>query len=151
MFQRTATLQLVDRSALTELGLARGHACCAVPRSRCFTGEGTDEGVQLQIIKALLTAVTSNKCEVHEGHLLKAVRIVYNIYLVSKTIVNQTTAKATLTQMLSLVFQRMESLGVRSNLALRVACLRLHTVRGDSNAAVARACACACACACVRC
>ena len=40
-------------------------------RSRCFVVDNTDEGVQLQIIKALLTAVTSNTCEVHEGTLLK--------------------------------------------------------------------------------
>jgi brefeldin A-inhibited guanine nucleotide-exchange protein len=94
----------------------------------CFTGEQTDEGVQLQIIKALLTAVTTPSCDVHEGTLLKvksplakirrlshwqAVRTCYSIYLASKNIVNQTTAKATLTQMLSVIFQRMESLGVR--------------------------------------
>lgn len=40
----------------------------------------------------------------------KAVRTCYNIYLASKNLVNQTTAKATLTQMLSVIFQRMESL-----------------------------------------
>lgn len=39
--------------------------------SRCFVGDTTDEGVQLQIIKALLTAITSNTCDVHEGTLLK--------------------------------------------------------------------------------
>ncbi|XP_046858136.1 brefeldin A-inhibited guanine nucleotide-exchange protein 1-like [Xenia sp. Carnegie-2017] len=75
----------------------------------CFTGINTDVNVQIQIIKALLTAVTSSTCEVHEGTLLQAVRTVYNIYLASKNLVSQTTAKATLTQMISLVFQRMES------------------------------------------
>ncbi|CAB3982629.1 brefeldin A-inhibited guanine nucleotide-exchange 1 isoform X1 [Paramuricea clavata] len=80
----------------------------------CFTGIHTDEGVQLQIIKALLTAVTSSTCEVHEGTLLQAVRTVYNIYLASKNLINQTTAKATLTQMISLVFQRMESQAVEA-------------------------------------
>jgi brefeldin A-inhibited guanine nucleotide-exchange protein len=83
---------------------------------RSFTGDSTDEGVQLQIIKALLTAVSSNVCDVHEGHLLKAVRTIYNIYLISKNLVNQTTAKATLTQMMNLVFQRMESLGTADEL-----------------------------------
>jgi hypothetical protein len=34
-------------------------------------GDQTDEGVQLQIIKALLTAVTSSMCAVHENTLLK--------------------------------------------------------------------------------
>ncbi|XP_022089529.1 brefeldin A-inhibited guanine nucleotide-exchange protein 1-like isoform X3 [Acanthaster planci] len=74
----------------------------------CFIGTQTDEGVQLQIIKALLTAVTSPTCEVHEGTLLQVLRTCYNIYLASKNLVNQTTAKATLTQMLNVIFNRME-------------------------------------------
>ncbi|KAL3867743.1 hypothetical protein ACJMK2_040601 [Sinanodonta woodiana] len=75
----------------------------------CFTGPQTDEGVQLQIIKALLTVVTSNTCEIHEGTVLQTVRTCYNIYLASKNLVNQTTAKATLTQMLNVIFTRMET------------------------------------------
>jgi brefeldin A-inhibited guanine nucleotide-exchange protein len=67
-----------------------------------------DESVQLQVIKALLTAVTCSTCEVHEASLLLAVRTCYSIHLVSKSTVNRTTAKATLTQMLNIVFQRME-------------------------------------------
>lgn len=37
----------------------------------CFNGPQTDEGVQLQIIKALLTVVTSQNVEVHEGTVLQ--------------------------------------------------------------------------------
>ena len=62
--------------------------------------------------QALLTAVTSTSCEVHEGNLLQSVRTCYNIYLASKNLINQTTAKATLTQMISVIFQRMEAQGV---------------------------------------
>lgn len=75
----------------------------------CFSGPTTDEGVQLQIIKALLTVVTSQHVQVHEGTLLTAVRTCYNIYLASKNLVNQTTARATLTQMLNVIFTRMEN------------------------------------------
>ncbi|XP_055372240.1 brefeldin A-inhibited guanine nucleotide-exchange protein 1 [Condylostylus longicornis] len=75
----------------------------------CFTGPQTDEGVQLQIIKALLTVVTSQHVEVHEGTVLQAVRTCYDIYLSSKNLVNQTTARATLTQMLNVIFTRMEN------------------------------------------
>uniref|UniRef100_A0A673HXH6 Brefeldin A-inhibited guanine nucleotide-exchange protein 1-like n=1 Tax=Sinocyclocheilus rhinocerous TaxID=307959 RepID=A0A673HXH6_9TELE len=74
----------------------------------CFQGPQTDEGIQLQIIKALLTAVTSQHIEIHEGTVLQAVRTCYNIYLASKNLINQTTAKATLTQMLNVIFARME-------------------------------------------
>uniref|UniRef100_A0A4W5PNF3 SEC7 domain-containing protein n=1 Tax=Hucho hucho TaxID=62062 RepID=A0A4W5PNF3_9TELE len=78
----------------------------------CFQGPQTDEGVQLQIIKALLTVVTSQHIEIHEGTVLQAVRTCYNIYLASKNLINQTTAKATLTQMLSVIFARMENQAV---------------------------------------
>lgn len=37
----------------------------------CFMGPQTDEGVQLQIIKALLTVITSQYVEVHEGTVLQ--------------------------------------------------------------------------------
>lgn len=75
----------------------------------CFNGQQTDEGVQLQIIKALLTVITASTVEVHEGTVLQAVRTCYNIYLASKNLINQTTAKATLTQMLNVIFSRMEN------------------------------------------
>jgi len=61
--------------------------------------------VQLQIIKAVLTAVTSATFAVHDTTLLLAVKTCFYIYLVSKSGVIQTTANATLTQMLSVVFQ----------------------------------------------
>eukprot|EP00850_Spirogloea_muscicola_P003472 SM000014S00260 [mRNA] locus=s14:364320:373142:+ [translate_table: standard] len=74
---------------------------------RCYdTG---DEGVELLVLKALLTAITSAHLRVHGECLLKAVRTCYNIFLGSKAPVNQTTAKASLTQMLVVVFRRMEA------------------------------------------
>jgi len=56
----------------------------------------------------LLTVVTSQHVEVHEATILKAVKTCYNIYLASRNLVNQTTARATLTQMLNVIFTRME-------------------------------------------
>uniref|UniRef100_A0A665VSJ2 ADP-ribosylation factor guanine nucleotide-exchange factor 2 (brefeldin A-inhibited) n=1 Tax=Echeneis naucrates TaxID=173247 RepID=A0A665VSJ2_ECHNA len=82
----------------------------------CFQGPQTDEGVQLQIIKALLTAVTSPHIEIHEGTVLLTVRTCYNIYLASRNLINQTTAKATLTQMLNVIFTRMENQAVSINM-----------------------------------
>jgi len=58
--------------------------------------------------QALLTVVTSQHVEVHEATILKAVKTCYNIYLASRNLVNQTTARATLTQMLNVIFTRME-------------------------------------------
>lgn len=53
--------------------------------------------------------VTSQHVEVHEGTILLAVRTCYNIFLASKNLINQTTARATLTQMLNVIFTRMEN------------------------------------------
>lgn len=64
-------------------------------------------------MKALLTAVTSVYCEVHETTLLLSIRTCFNIHLVSKNSVNKATAKAALTQMLSAVNQRMEKLDLK--------------------------------------
>lgn len=69
-------------------------------------------------IQALLTAVTSQHIEIHEGTVLQAVRTCYNIYLASKNLINQTTAKATLTQMLNVIFARMENQAVSISVSL---------------------------------
>ena len=65
--------------------------------------------MELKVLKGLLTAVTSSVVHVHGQALLLAVRTCYNIFLMSRLEVNQTTAKASLTQMLNIVFQRMEA------------------------------------------
>ena len=46
--------------------------------------------------------------------MLLTVRTCYNIYLASRNLINQTTAKATLTQMLNVIFTRMENQAVSS-------------------------------------
>ncbi|KAF1771775.1 hypothetical protein GCK72_003603 [Caenorhabditis remanei] len=76
-----------------------------------FLGQGTDENVLLQLIKAVLAVVLSKHCQVHGASLILAVRTCFNIYLTSKNHVNQATAKATLTQVISTVFSRMEMFG----------------------------------------
>jgi len=68
-------------------------------------------------VQALLTAVTSPHIEIHEGTVLLTVRTCYNIYLASRNLINQTTAKATLTQMLNVIFTRMENQAVSLTLS----------------------------------
>jgi hypothetical protein len=79
----------------------------------CNCADEMDDTVQLQVIKALLTAVTSVQCEVHEASLLLAIRTCFNIHLMSKNSVNKGTAKAALTQMLSAINQRMEKVDIK--------------------------------------
>jgi len=89
---------------------AGSHRCLmdSVIDCVCNCAENTDDQVQLQMIRALLTAVTSQTCEVHGDSLMSAVRTCFMIHKDSKNSMNQRTAQASLTQMLTVVTQRME-------------------------------------------
>ncbi|KAJ3012565.1 guanine nucleotide exchange protein for ADP-robosylation factor [Thoreauomyces humboldtii] len=100
-----------DRSSMEGDGEAEGGMVSFVVDTICDTfggGEHTDEKVQLQIVKALLAAVstTDPNAAIHGGVLLKAVRTTYNIFLLSKSASTQIVAQATLTQMVQAVFGR---------------------------------------------
>lgn len=71
----------------------------------CHT-ETTPEPVSLQIVKALLALVLSPTIFIHHSSLLKAVRTVYNVFLLSTDPVNQMVAQGGLTQMVHHVFTR---------------------------------------------
>ncbi|KAJ1025139.1 hypothetical protein NDA16_002645 [Ustilago loliicola] len=73
--------------------------------------ENLDDKVALQIIKALLASVLSTVVHVHQSSLLKAVRTVYNIFLMSKSPANQAIAQGSLTQMVHHVFARVPRSG----------------------------------------
>ncbi|KAG0481490.1 hypothetical protein HPP92_012348 [Vanilla planifolia] len=74
----------------------------------CIDNLSPDSTV-LQVLKVLLTAVASTRFRVHGEPFLGVIRVCYNIALYSKSPINQSTAKAMLTQMISIVFRRMES------------------------------------------
>ncbi|KAJ4951655.1 hypothetical protein NE237_028487 [Protea cynaroides] len=74
----------------------------------CVDNSSSDSTI-LQVLKVLLTAVASTKFRVHGEPLLGVIRICYNIALNSKSPINQATSKAMLTQMISIIFRRMES------------------------------------------
>ncbi|CAN4125810.1 unnamed protein product [Withania somnifera] len=77
--------------------------------SVCKCHDLGDDAVELLVIKTILSAVTSVSIRIHGDSLLQVVRTCYDIYLESKSVVNQTTAKASLVQMLVIVFRRMEA------------------------------------------
>ncbi|XP_022757105.1 brefeldin A-inhibited guanine nucleotide-exchange protein 2-like isoform X1 [Durio zibethinus] len=77
--------------------------------SICKCHDLCDDAVELLVLKTLLSAVTSISLRIHGDCLLQIVRTCYDIYLGSKNVVNQTTAKASLIQMLVIVFRRMEA------------------------------------------
>ena len=75
----------------------------------CFQGETTHLEIELQIVKSLLGAVLNDKVVVHGAGLLKAVRQVYNVFLLSRDGANQQVAQGTLTQMVGTVFERVKT------------------------------------------
>lgn len=75
----------------------------------CFQGETTVVDVQRHIVQALLAAVLNDKIVVHGAGLLKAVRQVYNVFLLSRSTDTQQAAQGTLTQMVGMVFERVKS------------------------------------------
>ncbi|KAK7340119.1 hypothetical protein VNO77_20813 [Canavalia gladiata] len=77
--------------------------------SVCKCHDLGDDAIELLVLKTLLSAVTSISLRIHGDCLLLIVRTCYDIYLGSKNVVNQTTAKASLIQMLVIVFRRMEA------------------------------------------
>ena len=91
-----------DVSRATSAGAQAIEAVCA-------SYDAGEEQCELPVMRCLLTAVTSTTLHVHGDWLLRSVRTCYHIYLNSKSEVNQQTAKASLSQMLNMVFARMEA------------------------------------------
>ncbi|KAJ8468000.1 hypothetical protein OPV22_030552 [Ensete ventricosum] len=75
----------------------------------CYALGGTEDALELLVLKTLLSAVSSTALRIHGDSLLQIVRTCYDLYLGSKNPVNQATAKASLIQMLVIVFRRMEA------------------------------------------
>mgnify|MGYP002378733080 FL=1 len=80
---------------------------------QCFHGVQTPEKVELQIIKICLTIMTSQNIEIHQRSVIEIVRTCFNIYLTSRSKINETTAQGCLAQMLSVIFAKMEQKMVR--------------------------------------
>ena len=96
----------------------------------CFQDEATPVEVQLQIVKSLLAAVLNDKLIVHGSGLLKAIRQVYNIFLLSNSGANQQVAQGTLTQMVGTVFER-----VTTRLSMKEARLSLAKISSEKGTA----------------
>ncbi|QPH04686.1 hypothetical protein C2857_001893 [Epichloe festucae Fl1] len=94
----------------------------------CFQGETTAVEIQLQIVKSLLAAVLNDKIVVHGAGLLKAVRQVYNVFLLSRSTANQQVAQGTLTQMVGTVFER-----VKTRLHMKESRLQLGNLKHSSS------------------
>ncbi|CAI4213120.1 unnamed protein product [Parascedosporium putredinis] len=93
----------------------------------CFQGETTPVDVQLQIVKSLLAAVLNDKIVVHGAGLLKAIRQIYNVFLLSRNTANQQIAQGTLTQMVGTVFERVKTRLQMKEARMSLSKLKLHS------------------------
>ncbi|CAJ1345350.1 unnamed protein product [Effrenium voratum] len=84
------------------------HLIDSVVESVCNCAESADDTVQMHMISTLLAAVTSQVCEVHGQSLMLAVDTCMKLYRDSRSQSNQRMAQTALTQMLSVITQRME-------------------------------------------
>jgi Dimerisation and cyclophilin-binding domain of Mon2 len=113
----TAAIERGEAAAAAAVA-SHGPAALAVGLL-CRCDEVPDEGVEVLLLRGLLTAGTSGSFSMHGQALLAGVRTCYNIHLMSRSAVNQTTARAALTQILNVTFQRMEAGALR--VAVRLA------------------------------
>ncbi len=75
----------------------------------CERADHISEAVQSAMAKALLALMTSPVCGVYEAGMLKAVRTVFHIYLVTKYDSVKSVSRSVLLDMLRSVFSRMEA------------------------------------------
>ena len=66
--------------------------------------ETTPEAASLQVVKALLALVLSPTIYMHHSSLLKVIRTIYNVFLLSMDTVNQMVAQGGLTHMVHHIF-----------------------------------------------
>jgi brefeldin A-inhibited guanine nucleotide-exchange protein len=83
--------------------------------SICECADNPTEAVQSAMSKDLLSLMTSPVCKVHEAGMLKSVRTVFHMYLITKHEEAKLTCRAVLQDMLKSVFQRMEAYDAISN------------------------------------
>jgi Sec7-like guanine-nucleotide exchange factor len=100
----------------TEKLMARGFLAntpesnAKVVRVVATCSEIMNDDVQLQVVKALLMAVSNRALPTHEASLLASIRACYHIHLVSPSPINKATSKLALSQMMTCVFSDWEDL-----------------------------------------
>lgn len=75
----------------------------------CMNATIPSDDLQMLVVRALLTAVSTSRCEVHGGSLLLCIRTACDVFLQAKALPTQTSAKAALSQMIGTVQQKLES------------------------------------------
>lgn len=103
LFDYTVFEDELDRAMLTDAAID--------VISSCFEGEGTDEKLEVQVVKALVQSILN--MPTHGASLLKAVRQIFNVTILSLSQDNQGLAQGSLTQVVGAVFQRVNEAAQR--------------------------------------
>ncbi|PVU94291.1 hypothetical protein BB561_002643 [Smittium simulii] len=74
-----------------------------------FTGSSTSYDLQLQIVKTVLTMILSPELKIHQDSLLRAVRSVVNIHLLSYNSPNEAISEAALLQIINTICKRAQA------------------------------------------
>jgi Sec7-like guanine-nucleotide exchange factor len=74
----------------------------------CMNATIPSEELQMLVVRALLTAVSTSRCEIHGSSLLLCIRTACDVFLQAKALPTQTSAKAALSQMIGTVQQKLE-------------------------------------------
>ncbi|CAF3661221.1 unnamed protein product [Rotaria socialis] len=97
------TAALDTLSKLIAYGCLRSEKECESAVEMVCQSDSQDERIQLQVLKALVAAITAPDHAVHGSVLLKAVRCCWNIFLAAKT---PSVAQVSLTQIIESVYAR---------------------------------------------
>ncbi|KAK4049463.1 guanine nucleotide exchange protein for ADP-robosylation factor [Microbotryomycetes sp. JL221] len=133
-------VQNVDTMALPDLVTTTVCECFSPSPSSSSSSSSTNNSTPttqhdqmlLRLLSCLLSLILSQSLEVHQAALLKAVRTVYNVFLLGKPGTVQTVAQATLGQIVGGVFGRVE-LGTTAAASNAMALSNNQGVNGASS------------------
>lgn len=91
-----------------------------------FQGEGSSEQIEIQVVRALVAAVLNDSLPAHGSALLKAIRQIYNIFILSLSPMNQGVAQASLTQIVNVVFDKVEKVTAKGTPLKSVSSIDIH-------------------------
>ena len=74
----------------------------------------TEERVELQIIKICLTIMVSHTIDIDQRSVLQIVKTCFNIYLTTRSKINEATAQGCLSQILQVIFSKLEQQAVKN-------------------------------------
>lgn len=93
--------------SISDLGSGASYDNMSINQNNLNSAE-QGSNLEIQVLKAILTSITSTSCEIHGATLLAAIQTCINIFIYSKSHISRVTTRASLIQIINLVFSRMQ-------------------------------------------